>query len=330
MSSTTTTTKTRPQRADASRREWSQDADLVGHYLREVGGTPLLTAEQEVDLARRIEAGVYAAELLRAADAGEGPPMELDRRRALREVAADGRRAKDHMIRANLRLVVSVAKKHAYRGLPFLDVVQEGNLGLIRAVEKFDYAKGYKFSTYAIWWIRQAIERGVAEQTRTVRLPVHVFEELSKLRKVERKLRLELDRDPTHEEIAQASGTPLARVVELLEAGRSAISLETPVGDDGSTSVADLIEDVEAVQAHEVVEHNGMVAELLNLVHTLPPRQALILTLRYGLTDGRPRTLQEVAAEVGLTRERIRQLEKESLRHLRSPERSQALLAWTG
>ncbi|MFD7658474.1 RNA polymerase sigma factor RpoD/SigA [Actinosynnema sp. NPDC059797] len=328
--SSTTATKTRPQRADASRREWSQDADLVGHYLREVGGTPLLTAEQEVDLARRIEAGVYAAELLRAADAGESPVMEADRRRALRQVVADGRRAKDHMIRANLRLVVSVAKKHAYRGLPFLDVVQEGNLGLIRAVEKFDYAKGYKFSTYAIWWIRQAIERGVAEQTRTVRLPVHVFEELSKLRKVERKLRLELDRDPTPEEIATTSGTALTRVVDLLAAGRTAISLETPVGDDGGTSVADLIEDAEAVQAHEVVEHNGMVTELLNVVDTLPPRQALILTLRYGLNDGRPRTLQEVAAEVGLTRERIRQLEKESLRLLRSPERSQALLAWTG
>ena len=328
--SSTTATKTRPQRADTSRREWSQDADLVGHYLREVGGTPLLTAEQEVDLARRIEAGVYAAELMRAADAGESPAMEFDRRRALREIAADGRRAKDHMIRANLRLVVSVAKKHAYRGLPFLDVVQEGNLGLIRAVEKFDYAKGYKFSTYAIWWIRQAIERGVAEQTRTVRLPVHVFEELSKLRKVERKLRLELDREPTPEEIANAAGAQLSRVVDLLAAGRSAISLETPVGDDGGTSVADLIEDAEAVQAYEVVEHNGMVSALLNLVDTLPPRQALILTLRYGLNDGRPRTLQEVAAEVGLTRERIRQLEKESLRLLRSPERSQALLAWTG
>ncbi|GGP77725.1 sigma-70 family RNA polymerase sigma factor [Saccharothrix coeruleofusca] len=314
----------------ARRREWSPDADLVGHYLSEVGTTPLLTAEQEVDLSRRIEAGVYAAELLRRAEAGESPPLETERRRALRAVAHDGRVAKDHMIRANLRLVVSVAKKHAFRGLPLGDVIQEGNLGLIRAVEKFDYAKGYKFSTYATWWIRQAIERGLAEQTRTVRLPVHVVEELSKLGKIERKLRAELDREPTVEEVSQVSGTSVARIIELRDASRATLSLETPVGDDGSTSVADLIEDTTAEQAYDAVEQQAVAAELRALIRTLPDRQARIMSQRYGLADGRARTLQEVAEELGLTRERIRQLEKESLRLLRDPARHEALLAWAG
>ena len=311
-------------------RDWSPDADLVGQYLREVGGTPLLTADQEVQLARRIEAGVYAAELLRRADHGETPPLPADRRRELRAVAVDGERAKDHMIRANLRLVVSVAKKHSFRGLPFLDVVQEGNLGLIRAVEKFDYTKGFKFSTYATWWIRQAVERGLAEQTRTVRLPVHVVEELNRIAKVERHLRADLDRDPTVEEVAQAIRVPVARLVELRQATATVISLETPIGDDGDASVADLIEDGDGATAHEVVEHAELVAGLHALVNTLPERQARIVSRRYGLDDGRPRTLQEVADELGLTRERIRQLEKESLRLLRDPERNQAVLDLAG
>jgi RNA polymerase primary sigma factor/RNA polymerase nonessential primary-like sigma factor len=320
----------RPARSGAPRGEWSPDADLVGHYLREVGTTPLLTAEQEVDLSQRIEAGLYAAELLRRAEDGESAPLDAERGRELRTVARDGERAKDHMIRANLRLVVSVAKKHSFRGLPFLDVVQEGNLGLIRAVEKFDHTKGYKFSTYAIWWIRQAIERGLADQTRTVRLPVHVVEELTRVRKAEQRLRAESDREPTAEEVAAAVKMPLARVVELRKAGRNTISLETPVGDDGGASVADLIEDTDAVRAQDAVEQEGMAEELRALVGTLPARQARIMTQRYGLVDGRARTLQEVAAELGLTKERIRQLEKESLRLLRDPQRNQALLAWTG
>jgi RNA polymerase primary sigma factor/RNA polymerase nonessential primary-like sigma factor len=299
-----------PGRARADQR----DADLVGQYLAEVGATPLLTAAEEVDLSRRIEAGVYAAELLRAG-ADAVPPAEL------RAVAADGLRAKDHMIRANLRLVVSFARKHAHRGLSFLDVVQEGNLGLIRAVEKFDHAKGYKFSTYAVWWIRQAIERGIAEQSRTVRLPQNVVEEVSKLNRVERRLRTELDREPTLAEVAAAAGLPQARVTELHDVSRAAISLETPVGDDGNgAAVGDLIEDTDAVQPAEWVEHESVAAGLRAAVGTLPPRQALILTRRYGLTDGRSRTLQEVADELGLTRERIRQLEKESLRTLRDTE----------
>jgi RNA polymerase primary sigma factor/RNA polymerase nonessential primary-like sigma factor len=288
-----------------------RDADLVGHYLAEVGATPLLTAEQEVELARRIEAGVYAAELLRTG------AHAADQAAGLRVVAEDGLRAKDHMIRANLRLVVSIARKHAFRGVPFLDVVQEGNLGLIRAVEKFDHAKGYKFSTYAVWWIRQAIERGVAEQSRTVRLPLNVVEEVSRLHRVERRLRVELDREPTLAEVAEATGVPAARVAELHEVSRSAISLETPIGDDGAASVGDLIEDADAVQPAEWVEYESVVAVLRAAVRTLPPRQALVLTRRYGLADGRTRTLQQVADELGLTRERIRQLEKESLRALR-------------
>ncbi|MBY8847269.1 RNA polymerase sigma factor RpoD/SigA [Saccharothrix longispora] len=319
------TTKTAP-----SRREWTQDEDLVGHYLREVGATALLTADEEVRLSRGIEAGLYAAELLRAADAGETGQPDPERRRLLRTVVHEGRRAKDLMVRANLRLVVAVAKKHSRRGLPFLDVVQEGNIGLIRAVEKFDYTKGFKFSTYAVWWIRQAIERGLAEQTRTVRLPVHVVEELNKAAKVERRLRGELDRDPSVEEVAEATGMAVTRLVELRRASRDAISLETPVGEDGTTSVADLIEDADGVQAHDIVEQAELTAELRTLVDTLPERQARIISRRYGLHDGRPCTLQEVARELGLTKERIRQLEKESLRLLRDPQRSSAVLALAG
>ncbi|RKT55478.1 sigma-70 family RNA polymerase sigma factor [Saccharothrix australiensis] len=329
MSSTMETPR-RPRTAASGRREWSPDADLVGHYLREVGATPLLTAEQEVALARRIEAGVYAAELLRRARDGEEPQPDAERARGLRAVVRDGEQAKEHMILANLRLVVSVAKKHSYRGLPFLDVVQEGNLGLIRAVEKFDYAKGYKFSTYAIWWIRQAIERGLADQTRTVRLPVHVVEELNRTIRAEQRLRRELDREPTEEEVAAAARVPVARLLELRQAGRTVISLETPVGDDGNSSVADLIEDVDAVRAHEVVEQAELTAELNTLVKTLPERQARIMRRRYGLDDGRPCSLQEIARELGLTRERIRQLEKESLRLLRDTERNRAVLELAG
>jgi len=327
----TTMQKPRPTRPASAGREWSADADLVGHYLREVGATPLLTADEEVDLARRIEAGVYAAELLRRADEHEDEgALDPERRRALRAVVADGERAKEHMIRANLRLVVSVAKKHSFRGLPFLDVVQEGNLGLIRAVEKFDYAKGYKFSTYAIWWIRQAIERGLADQTRTVRLPVHVVEELNRTVRSEQRLRRELDREPTDDEVAAAARVSVARLAELRQVGRTVISLETPVGDDGGASVADLIEDADAVQAQEVVEQAQLTAALHALVNTLPERQARILSRRYGLDGGRPLTLQEVAGELGLTRERIRQLEKESLRLLRDPERNRAVLELAG
>ncbi|MFJ6673901.1 RNA polymerase sigma factor RpoD/SigA [Actinosynnema sp. NPDC091369] len=324
------TRPTREARPAATTREGAREADLVGRYLHELTSTPLLTADDEVVLAKRIEAGVYAAELVRRAEAGEGPPVDAQRQRALRTVVDEGARAKDHMIRANLRLVVSVAKKHAFRGLPLLDVVQEGNLGLIRAVEKWDYVKGFKFSTYAVWWIRQAIERGLAEQTRSIRLPMHVHEEVGKLRKAEQRLRLETDREPTAEEIAEVVKMPVTRVVDLLAASRAALSLETPIGDDGGASVADLIEDTEAVDAQEVVEQREVAEQLRALVGTLPERQARIVTQRYGLSDGRARSLQELSEELGLTRERVRQLEKESLRLLRDPERNRVLLALAG
>ncbi|WP_092623711.1 sigma-70 family RNA polymerase sigma factor [Jiangella sp. DSM 45060] len=305
-------------------REPDEDYDLVGQYLRQIGATPLLSAAEEVELARRIEAGVYAAELLETG-AGAAAPAELE------ALVRDGERAKDHMIRANLRLVVSAARKY-YRntGLSFLDVVQEGNLGLIRAVEKFDYAKGFKFSTYAMWWIRQAIERGKAERARTIRLPVHVLESIAKLGRVERGLQAALGRQPTIAEAAAESGLTESRVAELRRIARDTVSLDTPVGDEGSASIGDLIEDTEILQAADVVEYHALAQELRALVDTLPPREALIITLRYGLHDGREHTLQEVGERVGLTKERVRQLEKQSIAELRDPQRRSPLLEWAG
>ncbi|MFC9468454.1 sigma-70 family RNA polymerase sigma factor [Streptomyces coelicoflavus] len=307
--------------------EPDEEPDLLGQYLTQIGATPLLTAEDEVRLATRIEAGVRAREELEAADTGEPAPAP-GRRRALEEAVHDGQEAKDHMVRANLRLVVSMAKRHAHRGLPLLDVIQEGNLGLIRAVEKFDHTKGFKFSTYATWWIRQAIERGLATHARTVRLPVHVVEQLQKLAKVDRKLRAGLDREPTTEEVAAESGIDADKVVWLRRVGRDAVSLDTPVDETGDTVVGDLIPDTEVLRAPEVAEFQALAAELREAVGTLAPRESLILSLRYGLHDGRPRTLQQVAQHVGLTRERVRQLEKESLAHLRAPEQRERLLDW--
>jgi RNA polymerase sigma factor (sigma-70 family) len=311
------------------RRTLDEDPDLVRFYLDEIGATPLLTAEQEVDLAKRIEAGLYAERLLRDA-AEHGHPLNAAGRRELEAVAVDGAAAKEHMVRANLRLVVAVAKKFSGRDVPFLDVVQEGNLGLIRAVEKFDYARGYKFSTYAMWWIRQAIQRGLGELGRTVRLPVHVVEELSRLNRIERTLQTQLGREPTVEELAEETEHPVERVVELRRLARQPISLDTPVGDDGETRIGDLIEDDDAVQAADAAEYAELARQLHQLVESLPPRQATIVAMRYGLHDGRPRTLQEIAGHLGLTRERVRQLEKEALAELRHPDRSSPLLAWAG
>ncbi|WP_236242590.1 sigma-70 family RNA polymerase sigma factor [Streptomyces sp. CC228A] len=304
--------------------------DLVRQYLEQITRTPLLTAEEEVDLAKRIEAGVYADRLLREAEAdpGGGPPPQ--RRRDLEAVARDGQHAKDHMVRANLRLVVAVAKRHGRRGLPFLDVVQEGNLGLIRAVEKFDYTKGYKFSTYATWWIRQAIERGIAQYARTVRLPVHVVEDLSKLGRAERELQLRLGREPTLREVVEATGMPAGKVNRLRRVGREAISLDTPVGESGETVVADLIEDEEVLQAPHVVEYRALAEQLREAVGTLPAREALVLSLRYGLHDGRARTRRQIAEHLGLTPERVRQIENRAMAHLRAPERRVPLREWAG
>jgi RNA polymerase sigma factor (sigma-70 family) len=305
-----------------------EEPDLVRFYLDDIGSTPLLDAQQEVALAKRIEAGVYAAELLRQARAGERE-IDGERRRELAAVARDGERAKDHMVRANLRLVVSVAKKHSNGGLPLLDVVQEGNLGLIHAVEKFDYTKGYKFSTYATWWIRQAIDRGLAGQTRTVRLPVHVVGELARFGRIERKLQASLNREPTLEEVAEAAGTTAEKITELRLAARSAVSLDTPVGEDSEdTSVGDLIEDTDGPDITEVVEHHALNDELRTLVGSLPERLARVVSLRYGLHDGHQHTLQQVADRLNLTRERIRQLEKEALATLRDPQRHERLLDW--
>nr|WP_245941629.1 sigma-70 family RNA polymerase sigma factor [Vallicoccus soli] len=307
--------------------EVAPTADLVRVYLTEVGRTPLLTAEQEVDLSERIEAGLYADHLLREAEE-QGVELDPLRLRDLRALAHDGRDAKLHMVRANLRLVVSVAKKYSHRGVPFLDVVQEGNLGLIRAVEKFDYRKGYKFSTYAMWWVRQAIGRGLAEQARTIRLPVHVQEELSKVNRVRRDLSQELGRPATDEEVAEQTGHAPERVAELLRVSRDPISLDSPVGDEGDTSFGDLVVDDGGVSALDTVEHQAMIGELGKIIDQLPAREALIVRMRYGLADGRPRTLDEIGAQLGLTRERIRQLEKLALAKLRHPSATRQLLDW--
>ncbi|RCW46292.1 RNA polymerase primary sigma factor/RNA polymerase nonessential primary-like sigma factor [Halopolyspora algeriensis] len=303
------------------------DQDLVGQYLNEIGSTPLLTADDEVALAKRIEAGVYAAELLRRADAGEREVSDEDRR-DLAMVARDGRRAKEYMIRANLRLVVSVAKKQLRGGVPFADVIQEGNAGLIHAVEKFDYTKGYKFSTYATWWIRQSINRGLAEQGRTVRLPVHVVEQLNKFDRLERKLGVRLEREPTTEELAAEAGVSVDKLTELRRSARDVVSFDVPVGEDGETSIGDLVEDMDAPRATDIVEQQAFTEEMRTVLDSLPEREATIITLRYGLHDGHQHTLQNVAARLGLTRERIRQLEKQALANLRRPERSRPLTAW--
>ncbi len=295
--------------------------DSVHTYLKSIGRTSLLTAEQEVDLAKRIEAGLFAEHKLETATG-----LDEAFRRELELVAEDGRRAKAHMLEANLRLVVSVAKKYSDRGLSLLDVVQEGNLGLIRAVEKFDYTKGYKFSTYAMWWIRQAIQRGFADSARTIRLPVHVLEMLSKLSRVERDMHQRLGREPTPEELAVELDRTPDQIEELLRTSRQPISLDSTIGEDGETSIGDLIEDVDAPEASELVDRQLMAEQLRSALDALTPREATIMAMRFGLYDGNPHTLDEIGRALGLTRERIRQLEKQSLSKLRHPSRAQPLL----
>jgi RNA polymerase primary sigma factor len=295
--------------------------DSVHTYLKSIGRTSLLTAEQEVDLAKRIEAGLFAEHKLETATG-----LDEAYRHDLELVAEDGRRAKAHMLEANLRLVVSVAKKYSDRGLSLLDVVQEGNLGLIRAVEKFDYTKGYKFSTYAMWWIRQAIQRGFADSARTIRLPVHVLEMLSKLSRVERDMHQRLGREPTPEELAVELDRTPDQIEELLRTSRQPISLDSTIGEDGETSIGDLIEDVDAPEASELVDRQLMAEQLRSALDALTPREATIMAMRFGLYDGNPHTLDEIGRALGLTRERIRQLEKQSLSKLRHPSRAQPLL----
>jgi RNA polymerase primary sigma factor len=295
--------------------------DSVHTYLKSIGRRQLLTAEQEVDLAKRIEAGLYAEHKLETVKR-----LSDTHREELEWVAEDGRRAKSHMLEANLRLVVSVAKKYSDRGLSLLDVVQEGNLGLIRAVEKFDYAKGYKFSTYAMWWIRQAIQRGFADSARTIRLPVHVLEMLSKLSRVERDMHQRLGREPTADELAVELDKSPEQVLELLRTSRQPISLDSTIGEDGDTRIGDLIEDTDSPEAAELVDRQLMAEQLRRALNVLSPRESTIMAMRFGLYDGTPRTLDEIGKHMGLTRERIRQLEKESLSKLRHPSNAQPLL----
>ncbi|MFP5218979.1 MAG: RNA polymerase sigma factor [Actinomycetes bacterium] len=299
--------------------------DLVRAYLKEIGKVPLLTAEQEVELAQRIEAGLFAAEKLRQSDDGEAPKLSASLRRDLEWLVNDGARAKRHLLEANLRLVVSIAKRYLGRGMLFLDLIQEGNLGLIRAVEKFDYTKGYKFSTYATWWIRQAITRAMADQARTIRIPVHMVEQINKLTRVQREMLQELGREPTPEELAKELDMTPEKVVEIQGYAREPVSLETTIGDDQDSSLGDFIEDADAPVAAEVVSYGLMQEQLNEVLRTLTDREAAVVKMRFGLVDGQPRTLDEIGREFGLTRERIRQIESKTLSKLRHPSRSQKL-----
>jgi RNA polymerase primary sigma factor len=296
-------------------------ADPVKDYLKQIGKVPLLNAEQEVELAKRIEAGLFAEEKL--AEAGQS--LSSDLRIDLEWIAEDGRRAKDHLLEANLRLVVSLAKRYTGRGMLFLDLIQEGNLGLIRAVEKFDYTKGYKFSTYATWWIRQAITRAMADQARTIRIPVHMVEVINKLARVQRQMLQDLGREPTPEELAVELDMSPEKVVEVQKYGREPISLHTPLGEDGDSEFGDLIEDSEAIQPGEAVSFTLLQEQLHSVLDTLSEREAGVVSMRFGLTDGHPKTLDEIGKVYGVTRERIRQIESKTMLKLRHPSRSQAL-----
>ncbi|WP_454048374.1 RNA polymerase sigma factor [Cellulomonas sp. Marseille-Q8402] len=296
-------------------------ADPVKDYLKQIGKVALLNAEQEVELAKRIEAGLFAEERLAAI----GDDLEPKARRELQWIAGDGRRAKNHLLEANLRLVVSLAKRYTGRGMLFLDLIQEGNLGLIRAVEKFDYTKGYKFSTYATWWIRQAITRAMADQARTIRIPVHMVEVINKLARVQRQMLQDLGREPTPEELAKELDMTPEKVVEVQKYGREPISLHTPLGEDGDSEFGDLIEDSEAVVPADAVSFTLLQEQLHQVLDTLSEREAGVVSMRFGLTDGQPKTLDEIGKVYGVTRERIRQIESKTMSKLRHPSRSQVL-----
>ncbi|SIN39507.1 RNA polymerase sigma factor [Micromonospora cremea] len=304
--------------------ELTASADSVRAYLKQIGKVPLLNAEQEVDLAKRIEAGLYAAERLRAADEGE-EKLTREMVRDLGWISRDGERAKNHLLEANLRLVVSLAKRYTGRGMAFLDLIQEGNLGLIRAVEKFDYTKGYKFSTYATWWIRQAITRAMADQARTIRIPVHMVEVINKLGRIQRELLQDLGREPTPEELAKEMDITPEKVLEIQQYAREPISLDQTIGDEGDSQLGDFIEDSEAVVAVDAVSFSLLQDQLQQVLQTLSEREAGVVRLRFGLTDGQPRTLDEIGQVYGVTRERIRQIESKTMSKLRHPSRSQVL-----
>ena len=295
-------------------------ADPVKDYLKQIGKVSLLNAEQEVELAKRIEAGLFAEEML-----NEGKRLDKKMQRDLEWIATDGRRAKNHLLEANLRLVVSLAKRYTGRGMLFLDLIQEGNLGLIRAVEKFDYTKGYKFSTYATWWIRQAITRAMADQARTIRIPVHMVEVINKLARVQRQMLQDLGREPTPEELARELDMTPEKVVEVQKYGREPISLHTPLGEEGDSEFGDLIEDSEAIVPSDAVSFTLLQEQLESVLDTLSDREAGVVRMRFGLTDGQPKTLDEIGKVYGVTRERIRQIESKTMSKLRHPSRSQVL-----
>jgi RNA polymerase primary sigma factor len=311
----------RQARKDA---ELAVSTDSVRAYLKQIGKVALLSAEQEVELAKRIEAGLYAAERLRRShDATEKPSSQLSW--DLRWIVRDGERAMNHLLEANLRLVVSVAKRYTGRGMPFLDLIQEGNLGLIRAVEKFDYTKGYKFSTYATWWIRQAISRAMADQARTIRIPVHMTEVINKLGRIQRDLLQDLGRDPTPEELATQMDTTPEKVLEIRQYAREPISLDQTIGEDSDSRLGEFIEDSQAVIAVDAVSFTLLQNELRCVLGTLSEREASVVRLRFGLIDGRPHTLDEISHVHGVTRERIRQIEIKTMAKLRQPACSEAL-----
>jgi RNA polymerase primary sigma factor len=310
-----------PRRGEPDTSRRATTSDLVRIYLREIGRVPLLTAEDEVELAKCIEAGLFAEDILSGGfelqgQAGRGE-LEL--------LMEEGVRAKQRLIEANLRLVVSIAKRYIGRGLVFLDLIQEGNLGLIRAVEKFDYTKGYKFSTYATWWIRQAITRAMADQARTIRIPVHMVEVINKLARVQRQMLQDLGREPTPEELAAELDMTPEKVIEVQKYGREPISLHTPLGEDGDSEFGDLIEDSEAIQPGEAVSFTLLQEQLHSVLDTLSEREAGVVSMRFGLTDGQPKTLDEIGKVYGVTRERIRQIESKTMSKLRHPSRSQVL-----
>ncbi len=312
----------RQARKDA---ELTASADSVRAYLKQIGKVALLNAEEEVELAKRIEAGLYAAERVRKAEEESSEKLQPQMRRDLRWIVRDGERAKNHLLEANLRLVVSLAKRYTGRGMAFLDLIQEGNLGLIRAVEKFDYTKGYKFSTYATWWIRQAITRAMADQARTIRIPVHMVEVINKLGRIQRELLQDLGREPTPEELAKEMDITPEKVLEIQQYAREPISLDQTIGDEGDSQLGDFIEDSEAVVAVDAVSFTLLQDQLQSVLATLSEREAGVVRLRFGLTDGQPRTLDEIGQVYGVTRERIRQIESKTMSKLRHPSRSQVL-----
>ncbi|WP_438473329.1 RNA polymerase sigma factor [Rhodococcus erythropolis] len=311
----------RQARKDA---ELTASADSVRAYLKQIGKVALLNAEEEVELAKRIEAGLYAVQIMQdLADKDEKLPAA--QRRDMSWICRDGNRAKNHLLEANLRLVVSLAKRYTGRGMAFLDLIQEGNLGLIRAVEKFDYTKGYKFSTYATWWIRQAITRAMADQARTIRIPVHMVEVINKLGRIQRELLQDLGREPTPEELAKEMDITPEKVLEIQQYAREPISLDQTIGDEGDSQLGDFIEDSEAVVAVDAVSFTLLQDQLQSVLETLSEREAGVVRLRFGLTDGQPRTLDEIGQVYGVTRERIRQIESKTMSKLRHPSRSQVL-----